>query len=468
MKANLKFSIVIVTILFHSMVSPLSAQSLSDALVNSYNNSGLLEQNRALLRAADENTVIASSALLPIVSWAANFSGNWTETEMVGGGTAVSSSDLVWRGTVGLNSSLTIFDGGTNKFAADVTKQNVLATRQGLISLEQRVISSAVSAFMGVLEGIETVRLREKNYSVIEEELRAARDRYEVGEITRTDVALAEARLASSSSALSAAKGLLVQAEAIFKNSVGVLPVNLVAPKEMPVLPKTINEALSIATSSHPELRQLQYQIKASELTVKRIKASSKAKMILNGDIGISDSDIQSDTLQASIGLRLSGTIYQGGSIKAKQRQALANLQAVRSTVHVQINAIEQKISSSFAMLEVAKTTRAALEKQIEAAEVAFNGVKEEASLGARTTLDVLNAEQELLDAKSQFINAIYDEYMAAYDVLSASGLLTVDNLNLPVAKYDPEEYYKSLINNQDKRFQDLKILNLLKELNEE
>ena len=190
--------------------------------------------------------------------------------------------------------------------------------------------------------------------------------------------------------------------------------------------------------------------------------------MILNGDIGISDSDVQSDTLQASIGLRLSGTIYQGGSIKAKQRQALANLQAVRSAVHVQMNAIEQRISSSFAMLEVAKTTRAALEKQIEAAEVAFNGVKEEASLGARTTLDVLNAEQELLDAKSQFINAIYDEYMAAYDVLSASGLLTVDNLNLPVAKYDPEEYYKSLMNNQDKRFKDLKILNLLKELNEE
>jgi outer membrane protein len=118
-------------------------------------------------------------------------------------------------------------------------------------------------------------------------------------------------------------------------------------------------------------------------------------------------------------------------------------------------------------MLEVAKTSRAALEKQIEAAEIAFNGVKEEASLGARTTLDVLNAEQELLDAKSQFINAIYDEYLAAYDVLSASGLLTVDNLNLPVVRYDPEEYYKSIVSNQDKSFQNLKILNLLKELNE-
>ena len=467
MKANLKFSVVIVTILFHSMVSSLSAQSLSDALVNSYNNSGLLEQNRALLRAADTNTIIASSALLPIVSWAANFSGNWSGTDMVGSGTGVSSSDLVWQGSVGLNSSLTIFDGGTNRLATEVTKQNVLATRQGLISLEQKVISSAVSAFMGVLEGTETVRLREKNYSVIEEQLRAARDRYEVGEITRTDVALAEARLASSSSALSAAKGLLVRAEAVFKNSVGVVPVDLIAPKEMPALPKTSSEALLIASSSHPELRQLQYQIKASELTVKRVKASSKAKMRLNGDIGISDSDVDSDTLQASIGLSLSGTIYQGGSINAKQRQALANLQAVRSAIHVQLNSIEQSISSSFAMLEVAKTSRAALEKQIEAAEVAFNGVKEEASLGARTTLDVLNAEQELLDAKSQFINAIYDEYLAAYDVLSASGLLTVDNLNLSVVRYDPEEYYKSIVNNQDKSFQNSKILNLLKELNE-
>ena len=260
---------------------------------------------------------------------------------------------------------------------------------------------------------------------------------------------------------------MLVRAEAVFKNSVGVVPVDLIAPKEMPALPKTSSEALLIASSSHPELRQLQYQIKASELTVKRVKASSKAKMLLNSDIGISDSDVGSDTLQASIGLSVSGTIYQGGSIKAKERQALANLQAVRSAIHVQLNSIEQSISSSFAMLEVAKTSRAALEKQIEAAEVAFNGVKEEASLGARTTLDVLNAEQELLDAKSQFINAIYDEYLAAYDVLSASGLLTVDNLNLSVVRYDPEEYYKSIVNNQDKSFQNSKILNLLKELNE-
>ena len=465
MKVILKSSIVSVTFLFYSFLLPLHAKSLSEALVESYNNSGLLDQNRALLRAADENTIIASSALLPIVSWAANFSGNWSETDTAGSAT----SDVVWRGNVGLNSSLTIFDGGSNRLAADVTKQNVLATRQGLIALEQRVLGGAVSAFMGVLEGRETVRLRENNYSVIEEELTAAKDRYEVGEITRTDVALAEARLASSASALSAAKGLLVQAEAVFKNAVGTLPEDLLPPKEMPAVPTTIEEALSIASSSHPDLRQLQYQIKASELTLKRIKASSKAKMTLNGDIGLSDSDAQPDTLQASIGLQLSGTIYQGGSISAKERQALANLQAVRSGLHVQIDTIEQTISSAYAMLEVSKASKAAIEKQIEAAEVAFNGVKEEAFLGARTTLDVLNAEQELLDAKSQLINASYDEYLAAFDVLSASGLLTVEFLNLPVARYDPEEYYKSIISNKEVGNESFKaIKNLLQELNKD
>ena len=465
MKVNSQSLIVSVTFLFYSLISTLHAQTLSDALVQSYNNSGLLDQNRALLRAADENTIIASSALLPIVSWAANFSGNWTETDMVGS----STTDVVWRGSVGLNSSLIIFDGGTSKFAEDVTKQNVLATRQGLIALEQKVLGSAAIAFMAVLEGRETVRLRENNYSVIEEELRAAKDRYEVGEITRTDVALAEARLASSSSSLSAAKGILLQSEAIFKNAVGISPLDLISPREMPVLPTSRREAVSIASTSHPELKQLQYQIKAGELTLKRIKASSKAKIILNGDIGLSDSDVQSDMLQASIGLRLSGAIYQGGSIPAKERQALAHLQAVRSALHVQMNAIEQTISSSFAMLEVAKTSRAAIEKQIEAAEVAFNGVKEEASLGARTTLEVLNAEQELLDAKSQLINAIYDEHLAAFDVLSASGLLTVEHMNLAVARYDPEEYYKSIVNNQDKgsaRFKAIK--DLLQELNKD
>jgi len=463
MKVSLKPLVVSVTFIFSYTLSPLNAQTLSDALVQSYNNSGLLDQNRALLRAADENTIIASSALLPIVSWVANFSGNWSETDIAGR----SASDIVLRGSVGLNSSLTIFDGGTNKLAADVTKQNVLATRQGLIALEQKVLSSAAGAFMEVLEGRETVRLRENNYSVIQEELKATRDRYEVGEITRTDVALAEARLASSLSSLSAAKGQLVQSEAVFKNAVGISPQALTSSMEMPVLPTTVEEAVSIAYSSHPELKQLQYQIKASELTLKRVKASSKAKLTLNGDIGLSDSDVQPDTLQVSIGLNLSGTIYQGGSIPARERQALANMQAVRSSLHVQMDAIEQSISSSFAMLEVAKASRAAIEKQIEAAEVAFNGVKQEASLGARTTLDVLNTEQELLDAKSQLINAIYDEYLAGFDVLSASGLLTVEYLNLPVVRYNPEEYYKSIVNNQEKsseRFNAIK--DLLKELN--
>ena len=322
---------------------------------------------------------------------------------------------------------------------------------------------------MGVLEGRETVRLRENNYSVIREELKATKDRYEVGEITRTDVALAEARLASSLSSLSAAKGQLVQSEAVFKNAVGISPQALISPMAMPVLPTTVEEAVSVAYSSHPELKQLQYQIKARKLTLKRVKASSKAKLTLNGDIGLSDSDVQPDTLQASIGLNLSGTIYQGGSIPARERQALANMQAVRSSLHVQMAAIEQRVSSSFAMLEVAKASRAAIEKQIEAAEVAFNGVKQEASLGARTTLDVLNTEQELLDAKSQLINAIYNEYLAGFDVLSASGLLTVEHLNLPVARYNPEDYYKSIVNNQDKGSERFKaIKNLLQELNKD
>ena len=250
MKVSLQSIIASVTFLVSSIFSPLNAQTLLEALVQSYNNSGLLDQNRALLRAADENTIIASSALLPIVSWAANFSGNWSETDTAGS----STSDVVWRGSVGLNSSLTIYDGGTNKLAADVTKQNVLATRQGLIALEQKVLKGAASAFMGVLEGRETVRLRENNYSVIQEELKATRDRYEVGEITRTDVALAEARLASSLSSLSAAKGQLVQSEAVFKNAVGISPQALISPMEMLVLPTTVEEAVSIASSSHPEL----------------------------------------------------------------------------------------------------------------------------------------------------------------------------------------------------------------------
>jgi len=186
-----------------------SADTLRQALIKAYNNSGLLEQNRAVLRAADEDVAQAAATLRPVFNWSAGVTHNFSNTD--------STSQ-----SLALSAEMTIYDGGSNKFAIEATKETVLATRQSLISVEQNVLLDAVQAYMDVRRETETVALRQNNLRVIQEELRAAQDRFDVGEVTKTDVALAEARLASSLAQLEAAKGATQQAKARYKQAVGV------------------------------------------------------------------------------------------------------------------------------------------------------------------------------------------------------------------------------------------------------
>ena len=206
-----------------------SSENLKQAMIKSYNNSGLLEQNRALLRAADEDVAIATAALRTVIGWSASINQQNTE----------SSNQL--SSNLRLSAELTIYDAGQNEYARLAAKEAVLATRQKLIVVEQQVLLSAVQSFMNVIREQKIVDLRENNVRVIREELRAVRDRFDVGEVTKTDVALAEARLAASISALAAAKGTLAQAEEIYKQNIGSKPLDLEAPDSAPRLPKALD-----------------------------------------------------------------------------------------------------------------------------------------------------------------------------------------------------------------------------------
>lgn len=419
------------------------AETLADALVSAYNNSNLLEQNRAVLRAADEDVATAVSALRPTISYLA--SRDWVRNFDSGFG--VDSTTVV--DTLGLTAELALYEFGRNRLAIEAAKESVLATRQALVQVEQDVLFSAVQAYMDVIRAVEFIELRRNNVRVLQEEVRAANDRFEVGEVTRTDVAQADARAAESQAALAAAEGDLEIAREAFNLAVGRYPGTLAAPPALPKTASSLDAARSIALRSHPQILQAQRLVSVSEINVARAEASVLPSVSATADLGYTNSLNSSATGDleptGAIGLRLSGPIYQGGALNSAFRSTVAQRDQNRANLLQTTKFISERLGFAWSSAEVARAVLQSTIRQIEAARIAFEGVREEASLGARTTLDVLNAEQDLLDSQILRVDANRQQQVAIYGLLSAMGLLTADSLGLNVVSYDPEGYYNSV-----------------------
>ena len=422
--------------------APVAAESLASALSSAYITSGLLDQNRAVLRAADEDVAQAVAALRPVINWtgtvtrsfgaqnAASTGGMWVDYA-----TTTASADLV--------ATLVLYAGGARTLSLDAAREAVLATRAGLVGVEQQVLYNGVSAFMEVRRALETVQLRRNNVRVIGEELRAAQDRFQVGEVTRTDVAAAEARLAGARSLLAAAEGTLAVNREVYNAVVGRYPENPQPPVGLPRLPADPASAKAQALREHPDIVQLRHVVAGSDIAIAIAKARMKPTVNLEGRLGMSgtfDSPFASE--RGSVTLGLSGPIYQGGGLSSGVRQAMANRDASRAQIYTAGQQVEQSVGSAFAQLRIAQASIVSTREQVRAARVAFEGIREEASLGARTTLDVLDAEQELLDARAAQISAEVDQTIAAYAVLASIGQLTAEQLGLDVPRYDPAAYY--------------------------
>ena len=419
-------------IVWAAVAGPGRAHTLADALVNAYQNSGLLDQNRALLRAADEDVAQSLAALRPVISWQANYVWRENNNPFI----STSLSDEISK-TFDISFGILLYDGGVSASRTEALKEIVLQNRATLIAIEQDVLLRAVSAYMNVRRNTEFVALRQSNVRVIREELRAANDRFEVGEITRTDVSLAQARLAAAESLLAAAQGQLAQSVEEYKVAVGNAPdgLNIVSPAQ---LSHDLEAARAYAVRNHPSVVAARHAVSAAELSILTAEAALNPTVRLNGNISVAP-DVPS---QESLGLSIGQTIYQGGQLTSQIREAMARRDASRAGLHITADQVSQNVGNAFARLRVARASREASEQQTRAARTAFRGVREEATLGARTTLDVLNAEQELLDAQANVISAQADEVIASYQVLAAMGLLTVEHLNLPVQTYDPAAYY--------------------------
>lgn len=431
-------TLVLTASLIVGAVLPVRAETLADALIAAYRNSNLLEQNEAILRAADEDVAQAVASLRPVVAFIADGQYGYSQT-LLDSGISVSNDGLFANYSV--TAQMTLFDFGRTQLAIEAAKETVLATREALIAIEQQVLLAAVSAFVDVRLQQEIVSLRENNVRVITEQLRAAQDRFDVGEVTRTDVAQAEARLAEARANLVVAQGDLAIARENYRAATGNYPGVLSAPPAPPRTAATLDAARSVALRTHPLIRQAQREVQAAELNVARARANMKPTIAAQAQLSVDQDNLQEN----GVGINFNQTIYSGGALSSALRQAMANRDASFAGLKQRGVEVAEAVGIVWSNLDVADASIAATEQQISAAQIAFDGVREEASLGARTTLDVLDAEQDLLDARAARLSALAQRYIGIYQLLASMGLLTVDHLALGIPTYDPAAYYNAV-----------------------
>lgn len=409
------------------------AETLTDALISAYNKSGLLEQNRALLRAADEDVAQAVATLRPVLSYIA--SGEWRDADLL--------PESQTSATYGLSLDWTLYDFGRNVLRIDAAKESVLALRAALIEIEQQVLLRTVAAYMEVRRAQAFIELNRNNVSLLEEQLRATRDRFEVGEVTRTDVALVEARLAAGRSGIAAAEGDLARARAEYLTVVGRLPADLQAPPPAPATAASLAAAQQVALTRHPSIVRVQREVTAAEIAVDIARASVYPSVVARGQVA----NDEFGNNQRRVELSLSGPIYSGGAINSAIRAAGARRDAARSVLLITTEDVVQNVANAWANVEVSSAIITASEEQVAAARLALQGAREELDVGEGTTIDVLDRENELLSAFTDLIDSQVNRYIATYGLLARMGLLTVEHLNLGIPTYDPAAYYNAVRN---------------------
>ncbi len=412
------------------------AETLGDALASAYKTSGLLEQNRANLRATDEGVAQAMAALRPSLNY------SYEVGKMRSGGSWLDLED-----TLSFIASMDIYTFGRNKLSVDVQKEVVLATRAALLNVEQQVLANAVDAYMGMREAQALVNLRDSAVRLNQQNLRASRDRFEVGEITRTEVSQYEAQLASARANLAAAQGELSAARETYKVAIGHYPSTLKSPPAVKLPVSSLEAAVATAKKTHPGIIALQHQAAAQDLAVEI--AERNLLPTVSGSVSQSYSsdglDFDFNDGTTSIGVGIGGTIYAGGAVASGVRSAIAGRDQVRAELLQSTREVEQGVRTNWAMLSVFAASEEASNSYVQAQRVAYEGVREEADLGASTTLDVLDAEQDLLDAQVSAIQARIARETQSYAVLQSMGLLTAEQLQLNVPVYDPAAYYNAV-----------------------
>ena len=439
-------------IIGHAVTTPALADTIEAALIRAYQNNPQLNAQRASVRSTDENVPQALSGYRPKVAVTASAGTQYTDvqsnTTTGGRASQIGIYGMNAPRSVGATVSQTVFNGGQTGNRTRAAESQVSAAREGLRVLEQTVLLSAATIYMDYLRDSAIVEVQRSNTRVLEQTLKQTRDRFNVGEVTRTDVAQSEAQLAAGRTQLLTAESNLTTTRANFRRIIGNEPVALAAGSPVDrYLPPSLIAAVDLGLLENPNVTAAMYGIDVSFLQVKVNEGALFPTVTLQGSVQQSYESTMSiyRSFGASAVAQLTVPVYQGGAEYALIRQSKETLAQQRLTLEQVRDQTRATVAQAWGQLVAGKAQVSSAQAQVTASEIALNGVREEARVGQRTTLDVLNAQQALVNARVALVTAQHDRVVASYATLNAIGRLSPTVLNLATTVYDPTVHYQQV-----------------------
>jgi outer membrane protein len=428
-----------------------SAETLAGAMAKAYENNPDLNAARASLRAIDENVTIAKAGMRPRVSLVTQSEINRTNLDVgqrsIFGSRGARRSES-FTSSYGLTITQQIFDGFQTLNRVKAAEANVLANRESLRANEISILLAAVESYANIARDQQILVIRKQNMAFLQEQLKASNARLDVGEGTRTDVSLAEADLAEARALLTVALSQLKQSEAAYVQIVGEAPKGIKQPSSAKkAMPASLDQAVAIGMRENPNILAALRSVDAAGYNVKVAEGTMLPGVTLQGDVykAVNTEQGPADNLSSSLSARLTVPLYQGGAEYGQIRQAKEQLGQRQILVDSARMDVQRTIVSAHAQFEASIAAISAIGVQIEAANMALDGVVEERNVGQRTTLDVLNAQRNVLEARESFAISQRNAVVASYSVLAATGNLTVRSQDLEVAEYRSEVHYEAV-----------------------
>ncbi len=432
-------------------VGGVRAETISGALAKAYTSSPDLNAQRAATRAIDENIARSNAGYRPTVSATADAGYAHSETTLntVSPSTRGHASVNSYPRGVGVTINQNLWNGNRTINGVRQADSQVLQSREQIRVTEQTLLGNASTSYMNVLRDTAILNLRRNNIDVLEEQLRQTRDRFSVGEVTRTDVAQSEAALAQGQSDAFVAQSNLQTSLANYRQFIGEQPRSLSPAQPLVKLtPRSLDQAIALSQKEHPAIQSALHNADASEIAIKLAEGQLYPTVGVTGALTRRyDLTNQPGSRQynASVVGLLSVPIYEGGAVYAQVRQAKEQFGQARLIADIQREQVRAFVVSAWGVWQNSRQLVEAVQSQVRAAEIALNGVREEARVGQRTTLDVLNAQQALLNARVNLVTAQRDRVVSSYALIASVGQLSARTLGLAVSTYDPTIHYEQV-----------------------
>jgi outer membrane protein len=429
---------------------------MESALAKAYGGNPQLNAQRAIVRQNDEGVAQALSGYRPTLSATASVDRQYTNLTGVipplpptlPNGISYSAKGYTTPWSAGLTGQQTVFNGGQNANKVRKAESQVSAARETLRMMEESVLLAAATAYMDMSRDTANLEVQQNNIRVLERTLRDTRNRFSAGQVTTTDVAQAEAQLAAGEASLHAAESTLMTTRANYRRLIGVEPTHLAPAAPVDRLsPTNLNAAIAVGNVENPSITAALYGVDVAQLQVKIAEGALWPTLALQGSVQQQNypNILQPNLFLGTVALNLTVPIYQGGVEYSAIRLDKETVGQQRLNVDQVRDQTRANVVQAWGQLQAAKAQIEAAIRQNDAAERALEGVRNEAQAGQRTTLDVLNAEQALVNARVSLIVAQHDRIVASYSLLSAVGRLSAQDLHLPVAIYDPTVHYQQV-----------------------